>query len=61
MAVDENASIDEAGLVSWLQDELNADFNVRLVKVESISASPSGKFEDFLSLVDLHPPSNRKK
>jgi hypothetical protein len=49
---EDNDSVDEAGLERWLCKELGAEFKVRLVEVDKITASPSGKFEDYLSLVE---------
>lgn len=47
---------DEAGLQRWLRQELDADFTVRLVPVSDIPALPSGKYEDFVSLVGPRAP-----
>lgn len=55
-----NQSPDASGLERWLQDELDPGFQVRLVPVDAIPAQASGKFEDFVSLVEPHPPSKQK-
>ncbi len=40
---------DAAGLESWLKQQLDPSFTLRLVKVKGIPALPSGKFEEFVS------------
>lgn len=51
---DADGSTDEAGLERWLQKELDANFRVKLITTSAIPALPSGKFEDFVSLVEHH-------
>lgn len=53
-------SVDEAGLERWLQEELDPDFRVRPVSVDAIPALPSGKYEDFVSLVEPRNSSVRE-
>ncbi len=48
---DEPQQPDEAGLESWLRDELGHDFKVKLKQVSALARSPDGKFEDFVSEV----------
>lgn len=43
---------DTAGLEAYLRQELDPQFRVSAVAVDSIPRSPSGKFEDFLTLVE---------
>lgn len=54
---DQSRESDEAGLERWLRDELDPDFKVRLVCVDEIPVPPSGKYEDFVSLVGQHTAS----
>jgi phenylacetate-CoA ligase len=42
---------DEAGLEAYLRTAIDADLRVRLVAVHEIPRHPSGKFEEFVSLV----------
>ena len=56
---DEKSKIDEAGLERWLQEELDPGFSVKLVAVDPIPPAPSGKFEDFISLVGSKPVRDR--
>jgi phenylacetate-CoA ligase len=44
-------NVDQAGLEACLREHIDPSFNVRAVAVEDIPRSPSGKFEDYLSLV----------
>jgi phenylacetate-CoA ligase len=44
-------AVDEEGLQKYLQEAIHPDMRVRTVAVSDIPRSPSGKFEDFLSLV----------
>jgi phenylacetate-CoA ligase len=46
-----NESVDRDGLEICLRDLIDPSFNVEAVAVDKISRSPSGKFEDYLSLV----------
>jgi phenylacetate-CoA ligase len=48
------AKADEAGLQAYLRDAIDRSLNVRAIAVDEIPRSPSGKFEDFLSLVPRH-------
>lgn len=48
---DDTDRINIAELQSWLCEELGANFTVRLLPVEEIVALPSGKYEEFISLV----------
>jgi hypothetical protein len=42
---------DQAGLEAYLQEAIDDTFHVRIVAVGEIPRAPSGKFDDFLSLV----------
>jgi hypothetical protein len=49
--LDRNESIDRDGLETCLRELIDPSFNVQAVAVDEIPRSPSGKFEDYLSLV----------
>ena len=46
---------DEAGLGTYLRQEIAPDLRVTAVPVDDIPRSADGKFEDFVSLVDRRP------
>jgi phenylacetate-CoA ligase len=46
-----NKVVNEGELERWLQEELDPEFKVKLVQVAGIAALPSGKFEEFVSMV----------
>jgi phenylacetate-CoA ligase len=48
---DRTSNPDAEGLETCVRGYLDPSFNVRAVAVEAIAGSPSGKFEDYLSLV----------
>jgi phenylacetate-CoA ligase len=48
---DRTSNPDAEGLEACLREYIDPSFNVRAVTVDAIAASPSGKFEDYLSLV----------
>jgi len=47
----EDRTADEEGLQAYLREAIHPDMRVRAIAVADIPRSPSGKFEDFLSLV----------
>ena len=49
--LDRHESIDRLGLETCLRELIDPSFSVRAVAVDVIPRSPSGKFEDYLSLV----------
>lgn len=49
---------DEGGLGTYLRQELDPGFRISVVVVNDIPRSPSGKFEDFVSLVDRKAPTS---
>lgn len=46
---------DGAGLQAYLREAIDNSFHVRVVAVDDIPRAPSGKFDDFLSLVPRMP------
>jgi phenylacetate-coenzyme A ligase PaaK-like adenylate-forming protein len=46
---------DQAGLEAYLREAIDPSFRVRVVAIDEIPRSASGKFEDFLSLVPRLP------
>ncbi len=56
---DADSPADEAGLERWLQKELDSNFSVKLIATSTIPALPSGKFEDFISLVEPRQSAKR--
>jgi hypothetical protein len=49
--LDRRESIDQHGLETCLRELIDPSFSVQAVAVDEIPRSPSGKFEDYLSLV----------
>jgi phenylacetate-CoA ligase len=52
--LDRRESVDRNGLEACLRELIDPSFSVQAVAVDEISRSPSGKFEDYLSLVPRH-------
>ena len=49
---DGDEHVDLPGLERWLQDELDPEFCVQLMQVDDIPALASGKYEEFVSMVE---------
>jgi phenylacetate-CoA ligase len=49
--LDRHESVDQTGLEACLRELIDPSFSVQAIAVEEIPRSPSGKFEDYLSLV----------
>jgi len=57
LRADRRPAADAAGLEAYLREAIDRSFNVSVVATDEIPRSPSGKFEDFLSLVPRLPQS----
>lgn len=59
--LDASHTPDRTGLERWLKDELDPSFKVKTTAVDEIPNLPSGKYEDFLSLVNRLDGGGRQK
>ena len=49
--IDRGAEANRAGIEAYLRETVDAEVRVELVAVDEIPRHPSGKFEEFVSLV----------